>query len=413
MPGYEKSMYETASMCRELKQHESNMIVEHKKWDEAYCNSSTVEYNNLLTSVQKLYLTAATEGEMLDEYQNFTEMVVYPEGDPEACDAARKRRQAESVGAAPTAPANSQRYSTRLRRNTPKRWRAPGAVQAKAVTSDRLVVTGKVVLRKTDNYNATSNEQLQEAIIAVINDNNTDTDLEVDPDTVKVDSVEPKFCNVDVFCPSQNAFCVNTTDPELNVIQGRCQCLSSYQDFSPNNETNPGEICIKVCDSSFCSKGGECKMDYDFYTRSCSCLDWYYKGEKCSTDLRIVIGSVVSVVVVAGVLLATLFYTRWYRRRSREDAQTSADTVSSREGEHNEGYSTLPRNAEVTQEGSDDGGERATSDVPVVIPRPVLGRPPVRELLRDPDIWLTEAGRNPAHQDWYISQNIPRPYLSL
>ncbi|KAK8725665.1 hypothetical protein OTU49_010678, partial [Cherax quadricarinatus] len=323
------------------------------------------------------------------------------------------RRKRRHVQQAVITPATNYYYTSSLRKARFKRSQSSESVQRAVGPPELLMVSGEVVLRKTDEYDSDSNDQLQEAIIAVLSNTTIAEKLDLDVVDVVVDDLESKLCDSGVNCTNTYASCIDEWDTALNVSEGRCRCKQSYVDLSPNNETNPGEICVMPCSPSFCYKGGQCELDNIYFTRSCSCNEWYYKGQKCSTDLRAVIGSVVSVLIIAVVLVGALII---YRRRSRNwnlDEGSPAYPDSEIDGVYNGGYWTLSRNTELMYESFEEISHETPTDVALTIPRPIIGRQIPRDVLQDPEIRLTRARSDPGHPDWHTCQNIPRPRLSL
>ncbi|KAG7164325.1 LWamide neuropeptides-like 1 [Homarus americanus] len=312
------------------------------------------------------YRVAANDSGMMDEFQRFDQMVVSRIDDTNACNTphniptSRRRRHTRDIGGRNL---TSSRQSATIVKRRLKRSQPEADIQAATVKEVGLVVQGQVTFRRTESYNSTTNKQLQDALVYVVVNTSVsqDLDLYIYTDSIEVDDVKSKPCGV-VVCSNPLATCVNKTDPILKV-KGYCQCNPGYKDFSPNNVSFPGEICITPCASNYCANGGQCAQESPFYDPFCKCSHWYFTKEKCSLDLRMVIGIVVSAVIIIALLVATFIY----RRRQTACETLSSDTRSDAEfytsGNYNDAYWTLTRNPEVLQAGDDGRRETPTHGV--------------------------------------------------
>lgn len=400
MSGYEKSSMAEASVCREIEKHNSSLVVENKPWENDYCDNTSDIYKALLESVQQLFEIAATESGVTS-YQRFEDMEVFPTDEPEKCGTSSR--------------------DNNMKADNPLSLMPKNRAKRQASDDDELTVTGKVVMRRTEDYNTDTNEEMKDAVVeAAKNPNVTDAlGLKVKPDSVAVEEVEQKLCGVDLTCTTNRAVCNYTLDAELGVEKPQCQCLSQYDDVSPNNKTFPGEVCADRCTQDFCSYAGTClrkQVDYSLY---CSCNDWHV-GDSCSVNMSgVLLGGGIAVGVLAIVFFAIFIsFTNKRRESRRESVNVERDTSTPHNTPRPPAIVALPRDPEVRME----------QDAPVHYPMPPA--PPPRPARRPPPPHprgparssshrlLTRSDphnalRDPSSDVWVVSRSIPRPRLSI
>ncbi|XP_042856806.1 uncharacterized protein LOC122243342 [Penaeus japonicus] len=318
-------------------------------WDNQYCDENSTIYKVFVQNIQKVYEEAGANGDLSNIYQRFEVKAVTPENNPDAC------------ASSPTTKRKSRSSSRRAQSWTKRVSQTPRTRRPK--TDDNLLVKGYVVLRETSSYTNDAGDKFKDALVTVV-ENSTIMDQVnltiTDSSTIIVDGARLILCGNDLSCTNKTE-CINTYFPETNETKGVCRCSLGLVDFSPNPEV-PGEVCVQGCSKNFCVHG-KCQLNDRIFTRSCSCSTWYFTGEKCTRDMRIVIGMSAAVLVI-GILLAGLLL---YRRR-REQQQTlaareSADPPHLPEGQVNEAYWTLRRDDDWTLSRDDDWTFRRDDDL--------------------------------------------------
>ncbi|CAL4214293.1 unnamed protein product, partial [Meganyctiphanes norvegica] len=131
-------------------------------------------------------------------------------------------------------------------------------------------VLGQVVFWQEEEYSLDTGKQLQDALEETIQETIEDGTWEI-PGNITAVVSEPKSESCISTTCNDNAACELVDDPRLpGVKRTSCRCLPIYDDYSPNNETNRGEICVATCRTSYvCSRHATCLFDEMYFTRSC------------------------------------------------------------------------------------------------------------------------------------------------
>lgn len=396
MKGYEET--DTDKTCRGTVKHPSTVTVE-EKWDQSYCDKTSYLYIDLFNKMQDLFTEAANERELSEEFRHLDDMDVSPTDNPGAC----YSRNGERKSLVPL----SLTPRDRAKRNVA----AVQVVNREADSSlDKLMVETEMVMRRTDNYDSSISSAMEDAVKYVIVNTTYDDELNltVNEDSITVGEVQNETC-VESQCKN-TAECYLKEDEALGIMTARCRCLKQYEDIFPFS--SPGEVCVEPCTSKYCSNAGTCLRNSTFLFRYCSCNDWRV-GETCGVDMvGVLLGGGITIGILTIALLTILITAVAARRRRRRnevslerDIATPATVTPQIRGIHR-----LPSDSQVRI-------EHEPSSLPrVPPPRPLPPRLPLPE--RDSPEQSVRSEPLPVHRDprsdvWFISQNIPRPRLSL
>lgn len=391
MDGYELSN-RNDSECKEIVKHHSGIKI-REEWYDDYCDPSSKSFQTLYTEVEKLFRTAANTSGLGEEYQRFDNMEVYPTDTPDACDDISSPADQQEKAAVPLSLMPKKRARRKVR-----------------ATDDELTVAGDMVMRRTESYDSTNTaKDMEEAVENVITnpDYTEDFNLTVVENSVSVGGVENQTCTNETCAEKRE--CYTEMDPSLGAAKAKCRCLAQYDDLSPNNITNPAEICADKCTRESCSYAGTCVRDQTYYDNLfCRCDDWRV-GDDCSVDMTAVLlgGGITIGLLMILLLVVAMSFTR--RRRIRvsleRDADTSAASVQIR------GFRDLPEDPRVHME------QDAPPAVHRVQPRQLRTLPQQRDRFTDaPERSRTDRmppSLDPSSEIWFVSRNIPRPRLSL
>ncbi|XP_045115053.1 uncharacterized protein LOC123506781 [Portunus trituberculatus] len=393
MTGYEET--DTDKVCKEILKQASNITVE-EKWNLSYCDSDSQLYKDLFDNIQKLYKKAAEDGGLSEEFQGFESMEVSPVNKPDACDSSTKiaRRPAVPLSLTP---------KKRAKRNVQKN------VNTKKVNSDsdNLLVKTQIVMRRTDNYDSSTNSALEDAVKNVIVNTTFDDEmgLTVDENSVSVGGVQDENCDDTSLC-KERAECYLQEDTTLGAMKAKCRCLEQYEDISPSLIS--GELCVEPCTGKYCSYAGKCIRNSTYLTRYCSCNEWRI-GDTCGVDMvGILLGGGIAIGILTIALLTVLItaVTSRRRRRRRNEVTLERDIATP--------VTTTPQIRGIYRLPS-DSQVRVEQEHPseLQVPAPGLLPPhrgsPEQSVRSDP----VPVHRDPRSDAWFVSQNIPRPRLSL
>lgn len=392
MKGYEETASDTS--CKEIVKHSSSLKVE-ESWDLSYCDKDSDLYNELYDNVQSLFTEAAKESDLSDEFGGFDDMDVYPEGNQDACGSSRV------IGRGPHVPLNLT-PKNRAKRNAQK-------VSTKA-TDSNLIVETEMKMRMTDKYDSSSISGAMEDAVkdVIVNTNFTENlNLTVNEDSVTVGGVKNGTC-ADVDCNGERAECFLDVDNTLGATRAKCRCLQQYEDIS--HPSSPGELCVEWCTRDYCSNAGACLRNATYLTRYCSCDEWKV-GNTCGLDMvGVLLGGGIGIGVLTIAIFTILITAVNARRRKKRnevalenerDINTPVTTTPQIRGIYR-----LPSDNEVRME-QDPPFRSRLSPPPRLPPRPQ--RVPEQSVRSDP----VPLHHDPRSDVWFVSQNIPRPRLSL
>ncbi|XP_042230268.1 uncharacterized protein LOC121871823 [Homarus americanus] len=277
-------------------EHPSQLTVDNKPWDNNYCHRNSAVFLELLNMLTKLYLAAAQEAN-LDSFQRCEIVSVAGLGTGEVCSATLKVKRDVKT----------------LPNGTAGRWVVNDAGEEERKI-DGLMIKNNVIMRDTDTYTKDTAHRMKRSLVKVVEDKEftQELGLEIPSEKIDFEGPTPNLCGSRVVCLSPQATCRDVKDPELEIQEGQCFCNTGLEDFSPQGST--GEVCASPCLENFCGYGGYCQHTYT-YELECKCSSWYYSGEKCTYDMRVVIGVVASVLSIVLVLAGAALY--WRRRRRR------------------------------------------------------------------------------------------------